>query len=217
MSTKEYLIEIVHREELGKRDVKRLRKDGLIPGIYYAPDQDQAMPFKVDAKELRQALHSEALIYRVNIGDQRKNVLIKEIQYHPVTDEILHVDFKGIQMDETVEVKVPIHIVGRATGVKDEGGQLHQTLMELDIRCLASAIPPHFEVDISELHLGDTIHAGDVDLGGVELVSNPESMVVSVAHPRGPEVEEEAEVEEGEFAFEEDEEKPSKESEPTEE
>ena len=101
--------------------------------------------------------------------------------------------------------------------MKDEGGQLHQTLIELDIRCLASAIPPHFEVDISELHLGDTIHAGDVDLGDVELVTNPDSMVVSVAHPRGPEVEEEAEGEEGDFAFEEGEEPSAKESEPTEE
>lgn len=217
MSMKDYLIEIAPREELGKRDVRRLRKDGFIPGIYYAPDQKQAMPFKVDAKELRQALHSDALVYRVNIGDQRKNVLIKEIQYHPVTDEILHVDFKGVHMDESVEVKVPIHIIGRATGVKDEGGQLHQTLMELDIRCLASAIPPHFEVDISALHLGDTIHAGDVELGGAELVNSPDSMVISVAHPRGPEVEEEAEVEEGEFAFDEGEEPSAKESEPTEE
>lgn len=217
MSMKEYQIEIVRREELGKRDVRRLRKDGLIPGIYYAPDQEQAMPFKVDAKELREALHSEALIYHVNIGDQRKNVLIKEIQYHPVTDEILHVDFKGIQMDERVEVKVPIHIIGRATGVKDEGGQLHQTLMELDIRCLASEIPAHFEVDITELHLGDTIHAIDVEIGAVELVNSPDSMVVSVAHPRGPEEEEEVEVEEGEFAFEEEEEEPTKESEPSEE
>ncbi len=217
MSMKEYQIEIVPREELGKRDVRLLRKEGLIPGIYYAPDQEQALPFKVGAKELRQALHSEALIYHVNIGDQRKNVLIKEIQYHPVTDEILHVDFKGVRMDEQVEVKVPIHIIGRAIGVKDEGGQLHQTLLELDIRCLASEIPAHFEVDISDLHLGDTIHAGDVELGDVELVNSPDSMVISVAHPRGPEEEEEVEVEEGEFAFEEGEEAPTKESETPEE
>lgn len=217
MPMKDYQIEIASREELGKRDVRRLRKEGLIPGIYYAPDQELALPFKVDAQALRAALHSEALIYHVNIGDERKNVLIKEIQYHPVTDEILHVDFKGIRMDETVAVKVPIQIVGRAIGVKDEGGLLHQTLMELDIRCLASEIPAHFEVDITELHLGDTIHAGDVELGGVELVNSPDSMVISVAHPRGPEEEEEVEAEEGEFAFEEDEDAPPKESEPAEE
>ena len=72
-------------------------------------------------------------------------------------------------------------------------------------------------MDIAELHLGDTIHAGDVELGDAELVNSPDSMVVSVAHPRGPEVEEEAEGEEGEFAFEEGEEAPSKESESTEE
>ncbi len=144
MSSKEYKIEVVRREEFGKRPMRRLRSSGFVPGIYYAHDQKESLPFKVDAKHLHQALQSETLIYNVTVGDKPRNILIKEIQYHPVTDEILHIDFQGVRMDETVEVKVPIHIIGRAVGVKDEGGQLHQSLMELDIRCLASDIPAHF-------------------------------------------------------------------------
>jgi large subunit ribosomal protein L25 len=158
----------------------------------------------VDLKELHQALESEALVYHVSVDGKRRNVLIREVQYHPVTDEVLHVDFQGVRMDEKVDVQVPIHTLGRPIGVKDEGGHLHQALLEIEIRCLASEIPSHFEVDIADLHIGDTIHAGDLDVGDMEMVTSPDSMVVSVSRARGvaEEVVEEAEAEE--FAFEEE-------------
>lgn len=204
MSTKAYKIEVFKREELGKSDLRQLRSDSFIPGIYYAHDQKDAIPLKMDLKELHIALQSEALVYHVNVGGKRRNVLIREIQYHPVTDEILHVDFQGVRMDEKVDVQVPIHTLGRPIGVKDEGGQLHQALMEIEIRCLASEIPSHFEVDIADLHIGDTIHAGDLDVGDIELVTSPDSMVVSVSRARGVVEEVVEEAEEEEFAFEEE-------------
>jgi len=203
MSTEEYKIEVSKRDEAGKGKLRRLRADGFIPVIYYAPDQKGAIPLKVDLKELHQALHSEALIYHMSVGGKRKNVLIKEIQYHPVTDEILHVDFQGVRMDEEVELKVPIHTIGRPVGVKDEGGQLHQALLEIEIRCRASEIPSHFDIDITELHIGSAIHASDLDIGNVELVTPPDALVLSVAHIRGVVEEVVEEAEEEEFVFEE--------------
>lgn len=208
MSTEECKIETSEREEVGKGELRRLRAEGFIPGIYYAPGQKESIPFKVDLKELHIALQSEALVYHVNVGGKRRNVLVREIQYHPVTDEILHVDFQGVRMDADVVVRVPIHTIGRPVGVKDEGGQLHQALLEIEIRCQASKIPSHFEVDINDLHIGDTIHAGDLDIGDVEMVTSPDSMVVSVSWARGVIEEVEEEVEEEEFEFEEGAEEP---------
>jgi len=204
MSTEEYKIEVSKRDEAGKGKLRRLRADGIIPVIYYAPDQKEAIPLKVDLKELHQALHSEALIYHMSVGGKRRNVLIKEIQYHPVTDEILHVDFQGVRMDAEVVVRVPVHASGRPVGVKDEGGLLHQALLEIEIRCKASEIPSHFDIDIADMHIGQAVHASDLDMGNVELVTSPDAMVVSVARARGIVEEVEEEAEEEEFAFEED-------------
>lgn len=204
MASKEFKIEVERREEIGKKGARNLRAAGYIPGIYYSQDQPASIPFKVAAKDLALALASDALVYHVSVGGERRNVLIKELQYHPVTDEILHVDFKGVRMDEEVEVKVPIHIIGKAVGVKEEGGLLHVELLELDIRCKASNIPTHFEVDISDLHLGQSVHAGDLTLGDVELVTSPEAPVLSIAHPKGPEPTAEELAEEEAFQFEEE-------------
>lgn len=206
MSTEEYVIAVSQRDEIGKTGLRRLRMDGFVPGIFYTHDQKDATPLKVGVKELHKALQSEALVYHLKIGGKSRNVLIKEVQYHPVTDEIMHVDFQGVRMDEEVVVRVPIHTIGRPVGVKDEGGQLHQALLEVEIRCRVDEVPPHFEIDINDLHIGQTIHVGDLEIGEVELITSPDSMVVSVSHARGviEEVEEE-EVEEEEFMFEEEE------------
>lgn len=204
MATKDFKIDVERRESRGKKGSRKLRQTGFIPGIYYASDQPEPILFQVDAKLLGQALASDALVYHVSVGGERRNVLIKELQYHPVTDEILHVDFKGVRMDELVEVRVPIHIIGVATGVKDAGGQMHHDLQELDIRCRASDIPTHFDIDITDLEIGESIHAGDVELGDVELLTPVDVLVVNIAHPKGPE--EEEKVEEEGFEFEEGEE-----------
>jgi large subunit ribosomal protein L25 len=207
MAKKENKIEVFRREEIGKKDLKQLRTEGFIPGIYYAHDQAQAIPFKVAQKDFHTALQEDALVYQISVGDNRRNVLIKEIQYHPVTEEILHVDFQGVRMDEEVQVRVPVQAIGHPVGVKDEGGQIHQALLEVEIKCLASDIPSHFEINIDELHLGESIHVGDLDIGNAELITAADTMVVSVSRARGMTIDEPvvAEVEEGEeFLFEEE-------------
>ncbi len=203
MPAEEYIIEVSKRDAVGKANLRRLRMEGFIPVIYYAPDQKEAISLKADIKELHQALHSEALIYHMSVDGKRKNVLIKEIQYHPVTDEILHVDFQGVRMDAEVELKVPVRAIGRPVGVKDEGGQLHHALLEIEIRCRASEIPSHFDVDITEMHIGSAIHASDLEIGNTELVTPPDALVLSVAHIRGVVEEVVEEAEEEEFVFEE--------------
>jgi len=204
MPEREFKINVEHRDERGKSAMRRLRAAGFVPGIYYAHDQAEAILFKVDSKQLNLALTGEARIYHVSVGGDRKNVLMKEVQYHPVTDEVLHVDFMGVSMDEIVEVAVPVRLLGRPVGVRDEGGQLHQALLEVLVSCKAGEIPPHFEIDITELHMGNTIHADDLELGPATLVIPADTVVASVVKPRGiEELEEEAEEEE-EFLFDEE-------------
>ena len=203
MPVKEFKIEVSQREERGKSAMGRLRAEGFVPGIYYAHEQSEAIPFKVEAKLLHQALSGDAMVYHVTVGGERKNVLMKEIQYHPVTDDILHVDFMGVQLDEIVEVAVPLYLHGRPIGVRDEGGQLHQALMEIMVRCKAGEIPPNIDLDIVDLHLGESVHAGDLDLGTADLVISADTLVVTVAKPRGVEELAEAEEDEEEFVFEE--------------
>ncbi len=203
MAMNEFKIEVSQRDEKGKSAMRRLRAQGYVPGIYYAHEQAEAIPFKVDVKLLHQALSGDAMVYHVTVGGERKNVLMKEIQYHPVTDDILHVDFMGVRMDEIVEVSVPLHLHGRPIGVREEGGQLHQALMEITLRCKAGEIPPYIDLDIEDLHLGDSVHAADLDLGTAELVTPPDAPAVTVAKPRGTEELDAVEEEEEEFVFEE--------------
>lgn len=200
MSAKDYKIEVFKRDRMGKRDVRKLRAEGYIPGIYYAADQPEPITFKMEKKELSAALADEALVYHVSVGGVRRNVLIKEIQYHPVTDEFMHVDFQGVSMDAMIEFAVPLVFIGKPIGVTDEGGQIHHGLMDVHILCIASEVPSSIELDISEVHLGESIHAGDLDIGKVELVTSPDATVITVARPKVVE-EEVVEADEDEFVF----------------
>ena len=184
MPVNEARIDVSPRELNGRRALKQLRGDLEIPGIFYAADLPAAAPFKVSRQELQRAMSVDALIYRVQIAGSDRHAVIKAVQYHPVTDVILHVDLLGIRLDETIVVKIPVHLEGIPVGVKDEGGQLLHGNTELEIRCLASAAPTHVDVEVSGLHLGEVLHAGQLDIGDAELVTSPDAMIASVVQPR---------------------------------
>ena len=86
------------------------------------------------------------------------------MQYHPVTEEVLHIDLYGVRMDQTITIKVTLQLRGDATGVKDEGGILNQPFNEIEIQCLPTDIPDYFELDISDLGIGDSLNVGDIEL-----------------------------------------------------
>jgi large subunit ribosomal protein L25 len=111
-----------------------------------------------------------------------------------VRSEYLHVDFFEIRAGEKLNVNVPLNLVGTPIGVRN-GGVLQQVRHEIEIECLPSEIPPSFEVDISGLEIGDSLHIGDIDLGGVESLDEPERTICLVAAPRVVEVDEEEELE----------------------
>ncbi len=221
---KEYKLEVEKRDSTKKSDLKKYRKDGKIPGVYYSYDSKESINFLISQSEINQALKSDANIFAINVGGQNRNVLFKSVQYHPVTDKMIHIDLYGVDMKKAVVVKVPLEITGDAVGIREEGGILNQVSQDIEVKCLPMDIPNIIEVDISNLSIGDTISSGEISLGDeLELISAEDMLIVSVTLPMKevePEVEEDAleEGEEGEEGAEKtdtpsDEEKPAEDTE----
>ena len=181
----DYKIEVQKRELSSKKSfVKNLRKSDDIPGIYYSHDSKESIPFMVTQKVLREALKSDAQVYKINVGSKLRDVIIKSIQYHPMPEQVIHIDLYGVDMDTKVIVKVPISIIGQSIGIREEGGVLNQSLTELDIECLPSNIPQNIEVDISDLALGDTIRLGNINIAdNLTLVGDSEMLIASIVAP----------------------------------
>ena len=160
----EFKLDIFKRDNLTRRGLKELRMEENIPGIFYSYDSKESIPFYITQHTLSEAKKSGARIFNIAVGDTKQNVIFKSVQYHPVTDQILHIDLYGVNMKKSVVVKVQLLLMGTAIGVSADGGVLVQSLNELEIECLPGDIPENIEVDISELALGDTLRAADLTL-----------------------------------------------------
>ena len=180
----EHKIEINKRQETSKKELKKMRKDGNIPGIYYSGGSNESIPIIIAKHDFNLALKSGARIFNIAVGDKKQNVLFKSVQYHPVTDEVIHIDLYGVRMDQAINIKVLIELIGDAIGVKDEGGILNQPLNELEIQCLPGDIPDLIELDISELAMGNSLNASDIKLDEkFSLVTPEDSVIISVTQP----------------------------------
>lgn len=175
------------RDELGKEAVKKLRAQGLIPAVVYKGKN--SLNIKVPSKDFLEVIHTKAgenVVVNLQIESKKpsRTAIIKETQYHPVRGDILHVDFNEISLTEVLTVKVPIAVKGEAQGIK-EGGVLEHALWEIEVECLPTQIPENVPVDVSPLKIGDSILVKDLHLpGGVKVLSDPETTVVSLAVPR---------------------------------
>ena len=197
MSIKEFKLEVTKRDGSGKKSSKQVRREGGIPGVYYSHDSKESVSFSIDEKELSEAQKSGANIFNISVGAKKRNVIFKSVQYHPVTDDVLHIDLYGVKMDEKITVKVSIHLTGDATGVKDEGGVLNSPTSEIEVACLPMDIPNAIEVDVTKLSIGDSMQVVDIKLDDkLTLMSSPDAVVASVTHAmreEEPVVEEEGE------------------------
>ena len=198
----DYKIEVQKRELSTKKSfVKGLRRNGDIPGIYYSHDSKESIPFIVTQKVLREALKSDAQVYKINVGSKSRDVIIKSIQYHPITEEMTHIDLYGVDMDKKVAVKVPITIVGQSIGIKEEGGVLNQSMTEIEIECLPQDIPQNIDADISDLAIGDTLRLENITLSDkLKIVGDLDMLIASIVAPAKQEEVVEEEVIEGDEA-----------------
>lgn len=187
------------RDDRGKNEARRLRRAGKIPAVVYGGDTPGGTAVVVDPKALLRILHSESgvntLIGLALDGGKPSQVLLKEFQLHPVTEELLHVDFYRLAMDKAITVTVPVALRGEPAGVKQQGGVLDFVNREVQIECMPTEIPEHLEVDVSELMIGDGVRLRELLTGASwKPVSELDMLLVHVIAPRVEE-EEEAEAE----------------------
>jgi len=182
--SKKYKLEVEKRTKANKKDLKELRKSGKIPGIYYSYDSKESLPFFIEQSVINNAIKSDANIFAINVGGKDRTVLFKSVQYHPVTEQMTHIDLYGVNMDKPVIVKVPINLIGTPIGVKEEGGVLNQVSQEIEVKCLPGDIPNVLDINIDELSIGDTIIAESVKLDDtLELISSADMLIVSITVP----------------------------------
>lgn len=180
------------REDRGKGAAKRLRSQGYIPAVLYGKEVGN-LALALDAKELRKVIETSGVtaVPKVVVGDEEYTAVFREIQRHPVRGEIIHCDLFQVSEKDRIETVVPIHLTGEAIGLK-KGGILQYQLREVEIECQISQIPEAIVGDISSLDIGDSLRVEDlVAPEGVQILTDPESVVVSVTTPQVTEEEEE--------------------------
>jgi large subunit ribosomal protein L25 len=190
------------REQLGSRDSRRLRRQGLIPGILYGRGKTPHA-FVVPERELRTALTTSAGLHAILdvVLDGHKTThpsVVKDFQQDAVRGKITHVDLHEVRLDQPIQTAVTVHLVGEAPGVK-EGGVLTQVTREVNVEALPTSVPEHLEADVSSLGIGDALRLSDLAAPpDVTFLDDPdETVLATVAAPRVEEVEEVEELEEG--------------------
>jgi large subunit ribosomal protein L25 len=192
-------IEAELRTETGKGAARRIRRSGLIPGVVYGRG-NEPRSIKVDPLDIEKLLQSNAIFDLTFVGEdgEESTVIIKDYQKDVIKQNLLHVDFQFISMDEKITVSVPMRLEGEAVGVHD-GGVLQHLLREIDIDVLPSEIPEEITIDISELEVGESLSVADLELSeAIDLVTDSDEVIVTVVTPTEL-VEEDEEEEEEEF------------------
>ena len=171
------------RKEHGTSAARRTRLQNKVPAVVYHSGIE-AIPLSVDKTSLNKALRTGQMIFEVNVEDKNQFVLVKEIQYHPVTDEIIHIDFQKVKEDEKISLEVAVRSSGEAQGVK-LGGLLVQMLNSVTIKCKPAEIPEFLEIDVTDMEMNTNLFVKDITLPtDVEMLTAEDIAVVSVQEPK---------------------------------
>ena len=188
-------LNVAIRDKKGTSSARRIRLKDQIPAILYHSGLD-ALSLSVDKKELYKALKTGQVIFEVEIKDENQFVLVKDVQYHPVNDNIMHVDFQKVKEDEKISLEVPLRIEGEAEGVK-AGGILVQIVSTITVQCKPTTVPEALIIDVTNLELNSSLSVKDIELAAdVEIMTDEDLAVVSVQEPKEEVVEEVLEDEE---------------------
>ena len=192
---------IEKRTEFGKNSNRRLRSAGIIPAVLYAHGESENIQFKFkDFFDLFKGHISESIILNLQGTGDDQLAFVKDYHMDPISEDLVHVDFFKVTAGEAITTNVPVEVTGSAEGVK-LGGVLEINEREITIECLPRELPEKFVVDVTDLGLNESIHAGDIKLeGSIKLVSNPETVIVGVHTAKAVEETEEIDSEEGAVA-----------------
>ena len=185
------VLNVEKRGQVGSGATRRLRRAGHVPAVLYGHGEENEH-LSIPSAQVRTLVRHHSKTVEL-AGDVKDTALVSQIQWDPLGIEVLHLDLIRVNLKELVEVTVPIHSHGEPAGTR-EGGVLLENLHEVEIRCPAGKIPENVGLNVTDLHLGEHLTAGDLELPeGVELVTPTETVVAHVEEPKG-----EAEVEPGE-------------------
>jgi large subunit ribosomal protein L25 len=179
------VVEARQREQSsrGKNEARRLRASGRVPAVVYGA-KGPSLAISVDPKQISRILQSKSghnTIFELQVDGDKARVMIVDWQYDPMKGKLLHLDLKRIAMDERIKVQVPIHCVGEAAGVKQQGGILDQVLREVEIECLPGDIPTHIDADVSHLVFGTVLRVADLPhTGSLKFLTDPNQTVAHI-------------------------------------
>ncbi|MBX2845546.1 MAG: 50S ribosomal protein L25/general stress protein Ctc [Saprospiraceae bacterium] len=175
-------IKVASREELGKKATKDFRKDGMVPGVIYGGED--TVHFTVAENDLRPVVYTgDFFKVIIDVDGNAYETILKDIDFHPVTDRILHIDFQQLVAGRRVRTEIPIKIQGDSPGVRS-GGKLQQKLRKLKVRVTPENLVDHLVADITGLNLGDSVKVRDIEVGDIEVLNPGSNPVASVVVPR---------------------------------
>ena len=177
-------LKALERKTFSKSAIRKIRNEGRIPGVFYSK-HEAPIHFDVADKAINQLVFtSKTHLVSLEIeGHEGYECIIKDIQFDPVTDKVIHFDLLGLTKGEKIILEVPVQLVGTPVGVK-EGGIIQHVMHKLEVECLPRNIPEHIVIDVSGLKIGDSIHIGDLVYEELEFIDPNETLVVQVTHPK---------------------------------
>jgi len=178
------------REKTGKGAARQARFAKQVPAVIYGHGRP-AQSLMVDGLLLEQALSGvepESTLIELTVDGKKTRTLIREIQRHPIRPDIIHVDFYEIRSGEKITLKVPVHLVGTADGVRNGGGVLDQVTREVEIEVLPEHIPDRVELDVTALKIGDSLHVRDLTIANAAILTGADLTIAVVVPPRAEEV-----------------------------
>ena len=177
------------RELTGKKATKQLRKEGYVPCNLYGEDKNsdgkpQALAFAVLSTDLRKVIYTpHVYIVNLNIDGEHHPAIMKEIQFHPTTDQVLHIDFYEINEEKPITIGIPVHLVGLAQGIRD-GGRMNLSIRKIEVTAPYQQIPEQLDVDVTDLRIGKSIKVGQLSYEGLEFATSKEVVVCSIKMTR---------------------------------
>ncbi|MGV3707103.1 MAG: 50S ribosomal protein L25/general stress protein Ctc [Arcticibacter sp.] len=170
------------RGNVGKRDAKELRYEGKVPAVLYGGEGQKH--FAVEASDLRALIYSADVSFvDIQIDGTSTQAIIQDAQFHPLTEQVIHVDFLQLHADKPLVMQIPVKLTGTSPGVK-MGGKLVQKLRKLRVKALPAAMPQYVEVSIEPLEVGKSVRVRDLKFEGFDVTNTPEDTIVSVTTSR---------------------------------
>jgi large subunit ribosomal protein L25 len=172
------------RKDFSKSETRRIRNEGIIPGVFYSKN-NQLIHINVVDKSINPLVFT-AKTHLISLeleGHDEYECIIKDVQFHPVTDKVIHFDLLGLTKGEKIKLEIPVQLVGSPVGLK-EGGVIQQVMHKIEVECLPRHIPEHITIDISGLNLNDSVHISDLKYDDIEFTDSQDSLIVQVTHAK---------------------------------